>query len=595
MSRMYLVFRRQLLAVKVLAAICVSFLNITSLWAQDLSSVGKSSPVTMNGGLSFNQVFFDSNDTLSLRDPYAYTLMANVNFSVFGWSIPLSAVYSNRKWSYQQPFNQFSLHPSYKWIKTHIGAVSMNFSPYTLNGHQFNGGGVELTPPGDFKISAMAGRLQKRVLPDSSGIAEPAYKRFGTGIQVDYTTSFGNIATSVFYARDENNPFAVNDSLINVFPEENLAISLTGNFTLFRSLSLNLDYGVSTLTENLFSPGSKKDYLFLPGFSKKESTHQYHAFKSALNYNSVVGSVGIGMERIDPGFRTLGAYYNSNDFVNYTLNYAGGILKNKVTLAVSYGLQLDNLDGNKAQDNKRTVGNLNVGIVPVENLTLALFYSNFNNYTNIRTSFENINNTSPYGNLDTLDFTQISENVGFSSNYSFGNKEKWTHSLNFSVNYQKASQNQSDNLSHAGSSFYNGAGGYNAKINKLDLTPGLMMNYSRSTMDSVTTDMVGPSFSLRKGFLDRKLNVSAMISYNSSVVNGTKQGDNTLLRLSAGYAIKQKHNFDLSFVNAWRENLKNGKRRETTVTFTYRYSFGLEPGKKKDTPGAGHSKEPVNL
>jgi len=546
--------------------------------AQDLGNIGKTPLLTANGGVSFNQVFFDSNDSLSLRDPYAYTFMANLNVSVYGWSVPLSVLYSNRQWSYQQPFNQFSLHPSYKWVKAHIGNVSMNFSPYTLSGHQFMGGGAELTPPGKFKFSVMAGQLQKRVLPDSSGFGEPAYKRFGSGIKAEYTNPIGNVGASIFYASDETKSLVENDSALTIFPTENFAMSLSGNVTLFQNLSISAEYSVSTLTDNKYSPENKSTYPVLPFYKRRESTHQYHALKSAINYNSKLGSAGVAIERVDPGYRTLGAYYNSNDFVNYTLNYAGGILKNKLTLAVSYGLQQDNLNGDKAQDNKRTVGNLNIGFAPVERLNFAMFYSNFNNYTHIKTNFENINNTSPYGNLDTLDFTQVSENVGLSADYSFGNKEKISHNLNISVNYQQADQNQSDNPTHAGSSFYTGVGGYNLKINAIDLSPGVMMNYSRSKMDSLITDMVGPSLSLRKGFLEHKLNVSAMLSYNTSLMNGLKQGDNTMLRISTGYTIQKKHALDLSFVNAWRNNQRTGHKRETTVTFTYRYNFSWEPG-----------------
>jgi len=39
----------------------------------------------------------------------------------------------------------------------------MTFSPYTLNGHQFRGAGVDLTPGKTFQISAMAGQHRKAV------------------------------------------------------------------------------------------------------------------------------------------------------------------------------------------------------------------------------------------------------------------------------------------------------------------------------------------------------------------------------------------------------------------------------------------------
>ena len=44
----------------------------------------------------------------------------------------------------------------------------MSFSPYTLSGHLFLGGGVELRPQGPWTVSAMAGRLQKAIPVDTA-------------------------------------------------------------------------------------------------------------------------------------------------------------------------------------------------------------------------------------------------------------------------------------------------------------------------------------------------------------------------------------------------------------------------------------------
>ena len=252
-------------------------------------------------------------------------------------------------------------------------------------------------------------------------------------------------------------------------------------------------------------------------------------------------------------------------------------------MALSYGIQQDNLSGDKGQENKRTVGNVNLGFNPIDKLNFAFFYSNFNNYTHIRNTFEDINSTSPYKDLDTLDFTQISENIGGSANYAFGAVDKLSHNVNLTVNYQQASQQQFNMPDNSGSQFYTVCGGYNLKITPVNLTPGIMINYSENLMDTLRNEILGPSISLRKSLLDNKMNLSCMVSYNKSTVNKIFQGKNTLLRLSAGYVVAKKHNFSLGWVTAWRHSKNLGQRNETTITLTYSYNFGFTPGKKGET------------
>ncbi len=571
----------------------VVFITDTCLFstAQELSNIGKSPLLTTSGGISLNQVYYHSDDTLSQRNPYAYTLMANLNLSVYGWSVPLSAVYSNRQWSYHQPFNQFSLHPSYKWIRLHAGYASMNFSPYTLAGHQFLGGGIELTPDNGFKFSAMLGRLQKRVLQDSAMEGEPAYRRIGAGFRAEYSNKFGNIAVIMFYATDDRNSLPLSGDSLTIAPQENLTLGFTGNFTIIKNITASVDYSRSILSENTFSPESDEISTKIPFFTYRESTRRFNALKAGINYNAAIGAIGVGYERIDPGYRTLGAYYNSNDFVNYTINYGGSFMKNRVSLSSSFGVQLDNLNGQKEQENKRTVGNINLNLSPAEALGVSLFYSNFYNFTNIKTTFENINTTNPYGHLDTLDFTQISENMGGSINLKLGKKEKINHAVNMALSYQEASQSQAGNTDMAGNKFYTVVAGYNLRYVPADLAPSLMFNYSRSVMDTVVTQIAGPSISVRKSLLDKKMSLSAMVSYNRSAMNGQKQGENTLLRFSAAYNIKKSHQFDLSSITAWRNNIKRGRSTELTIMLTYRYNFSYTPVFKKSETKKGNNDE----
>ena len=549
---------------------------------QELSNISKSPLLQINGGLSVNQTFNWSDVPGSYRQPYAYTVMANLNFSVYGWSVPLSGMFSNRQWSYQQPFNQFSLNPSYKWIKIYLGYNSMAFSSYTLNGHRFYGGGVELTPNGNWKFSAMAGRMQERVLPDSAGRIEPAYYRFGTGVKTEYSFKGGNVALSTFYAKDDKNSLAGYDSL-KITPAENLSLGLSTNFSLFSHVNVGLEYSTSLFTEDLRLPSAEGQYPLMPVFKKRSSTHQYQALKSNFAYNSPFGSIGAGYERVEPGYRTLGSYSTVNDFENYTLNYSGQIIPEKLNFAANIGLQKDDLQNNKAQNNKRTVGSANVGFTPIQALNISLNYGNFRNYTHVRSGFENINNTTPYQYADTLDYTQISETFGAAVSITPKGNENVRRSIILSANYQKASDQQSDNTAHSNNNFFNGMIGYSQSMVKQNLSLNSGFNFNHSSADSIVSIMLGPSLSARKSFFDKKFNTNLSVAYNQNIMNSKAQSEVYILRAGIGYVLKEAHNFDFSAVLANRHNMiKSSRTKDVAITFTYRYNFkGVKVDLKK--------------
>lgn len=136
---LFLIFKAHLLIPLLL--LCV--LTPMSITAQDLENIGsrtvdkiKNSPLKINGGISANSIFYNSNGR-SAREPFTYFLQGNLNVSWLTFSMPLSYSFTNtgNQLGYQTPFkfNRLSIHPKYKWIQSHIGDVAMTFSPYTLS------------------------------------------------------------------------------------------------------------------------------------------------------------------------------------------------------------------------------------------------------------------------------------------------------------------------------------------------------------------------------------------------------------------------------------------------------------------------------
>ena len=135
-------------------------------YSQDISNIFEQKPFVFSGSLNVNQMATYRNVNYTSSNPYSIFVNGNASFTFYGIAVPFSFSYSNQQVNYSQPFNfnQFGMQPSWKWVKTYIGYNSMSFTPYSLNGHQFLGGGVELTPPNiGLKFSMMYGRMVKAV------------------------------------------------------------------------------------------------------------------------------------------------------------------------------------------------------------------------------------------------------------------------------------------------------------------------------------------------------------------------------------------------------------------------------------------------
>ncbi len=137
---------------------------------------------------------------------------------------------------------------------------------------------------------------------------------------------------------------------------------------LIPNLSLTGEYGLSLMTRDVRSPREGSS-VFDKALANRSSTHAYKAMKADLTYQLSKNSIGIGYERIDPEYRTLGAYYFNNDYENITLRYARPFLKDKLTLAASWGVQRDDLNDTNEQSTKRFVTSANLGYTPNDQLT----------------------------------------------------------------------------------------------------------------------------------------------------------------------------------------------------------------------------------
>ena len=553
----------------------------------DIDAFGKGQAVTITGSVSANSVFLNTNRPGSWQN-FTYFLQGNLNLKLYQFSVPVSYNYTNQgaNFNYRLPFNlnRLSIHPKYKWIQAHIGDVSMNFSPYTLNGHQFTGGGLDLMLPANFKLSIMAGRMLKAVEDDDKPGTLPAFKRMGYGIKLGFNKTKYSVNISSFYAKDELNSLNTVPEAKNILPKENLALSIEGDYKIFKNLSLNILYATSAITNDIRfgqKNASAKNLSSL-FFNNKTNTEYYTAYKAKFNYLINKTNVGITYEHVDPGYRTLGAHYFNNDLENITLNASQPMFNSKLNLTFNMGYQRDNLNFSKLMSTNRMVGSVNMQFHPNNKLNINGSYSNFSTYTNQKLNrlddINQINNTPEQ--LQQLDYKQLSQNGNLNINWVLSQSKTRSNNLNF--NYSLASSyNSQGGIVHIGqaNNFHNAIASYMLGFPEKKLNITTSVNYSYNDIATNNSSGIGTNISIAKKFLDGKLSTSFTTGYNSNNNNQIKtQVITANLRLSMRV---KRHNFNFAAINLYRNAGHTGNINEFRLNFGYTYSFDVIKSKKK--------------
>ena len=105
-----------------------------------------------------------------------------------------------------------------------------------------------------------------------------------------------------------------------------------------KGLEFSTEFATSSITKDLRDTTTRhnKANTFLSRISTVNgSTVYYNAFKTQMNYNYQKSTLGVGYERVDPGYETLGAYYFNSDLENITVNLSQVFLKDKANIAVN--------------------------------------------------------------------------------------------------------------------------------------------------------------------------------------------------------------------------------------------------------------------
>ncbi|MFC4233245.1 hypothetical protein ACFOW1_15190 [Parasediminibacterium paludis] len=575
---------------KYLILILVSFQFFQIANAQEFNLgglFGKDKLFKLNGGLNTSFLYNYSSDPNNQRDPFTMVVGGNLNFFVAGINLPVSFSYSNATLSVVPPmnFNKFSINPNYKWATLHLGTNTAVFSPYSLNGFQYNGVGFDLVP-GKFKFKFMTGRLLKGTGDyNLNPTATPFYNRKAIGVAAEYQLQQGiTIGGSLFHAKDDsttayNIPFE-----LAIKPKENFVATLNTTVTILQQLKVSAEIAKNFITQDLTSPLNPvigKD-VFSGFLGVNGTTARQLARNVKLGYTLGTVDMGLEYEKVDLGYQCLGAFYNQNGFENTLMRFSFPLFHNKLFLSPSFGIQNDLSDSVSSQTGSRFITSINATYNPTNKLSINGTFNNNKSITNFR-NLDNIatsNNLIPYY-LDSIRLVLLNLNLSVNANYILKATKEIRQSISASYSLQKGTKKAGDFfIDEEANQFHNGNITMTTLYPKTTFQWNMNFNYNLATQGSTTkTTAYGPGFTIGKKFLNKKLLTQIGSSYNTTYTNTTALRVNVVnLKANVGYNIKNRHDFKFSGIfqtKASNNGLTNTASNTTNgiITLTYNYNF----------------------
>lgn len=379
------------IGLKFLAIFMATFFLLSSpdrVCSQDPAIDKEKKTFTIHGHISLNLIGYHINGIPERADPFTSILSGNATASFKKLEVPLSFVISNKKTGSSnspQSFNQFGLSPRWKWITLHGGYRNITFSSYTLVGHTFLGAGIELNP-GLFRFGMMYGRFNRKTSGSNLSWSDPlpyfARKGFAAKIGLGNESNFFDLV--FLRIRDDSTTLQQADTGMIRTPAQNVVAGINSRFTFFKKLTWDTEGAFSLYTTNLGAQSiseieedktlGKVNKFLVINFSSE----YYYAVRSALRYKEKNWSLKLEYRRIEPRYRSMGAYFFNNDVSNLTFSPSFYLFKRKLSLTGSIGMQQDNLRNTKKATSKRTIGNLNISYNPKPVFGISANYSHYN-------------------------------------------------------------------------------------------------------------------------------------------------------------------------------------------------------------------------
>ncbi|HJW27872.1 MAG TPA: hypothetical protein VJ508_01345 [Saprospiraceae bacterium] len=319
-------------------------------------------------------------------EPFTWLISGTPTLYLGGIKMPLRIQAGNLGINrFGQPFNKFGISPTGSWWKLHFGHSNLNWSPFTLGGRTFLGGGFELNP-GKLRLGFIYGLIQKSIEEYSDTLLDKPplvlFERKGFAARVGIGNQ-RNYADLIFLkAWDDTASITTKPVPAFATPQDNAVIGFSSRHQLAPHLRLHLDGAVSAYNQNTQSKEQDLEDNFWsrslkPIFTPRYASRYSGAAEILLNYQRRNFGIGLHYKRVDADYQSMGAWFLQHDVENSTIRLNLASPKSKIRLDANYGYQRNNLTHLHASNTLRQIAQVNLQFIPAAGQFYHLQYFNY--------------------------------------------------------------------------------------------------------------------------------------------------------------------------------------------------------------------------
>ncbi len=357
------------------------------------------------------------------------------------------------------------------------------------------------------------------------------YQRFAYGGKIGFGSDHSFFELNLFKAKDKSQTGNWQTLLENyIYPAENLVVGTSFGLRFFKKVSLRGNVAGSAVTENQnalnfsLAPNEQRleDNL---GFLFTANASSRYAFAGDLQLGVQIANSNIGLkyQRVDPFYRSFGAYFLLNDYENFTGNLSLSFGKGRINFNGSYGMQRNNLKNYRSATDWRQILSASVSIVEKKGFSLTASYANYS--VDQRAGFIEVN--------DSFRLANVNHTFSFSPTVSWKkNQRQSTISL-----YAGASRFTELSGFFAGRENYSTNGNLNYRLrwkeSGLAIKTGLL--YSNFSQDTLGVTRYGATVGCDKEW-GKKFKANLNLSANLNRTNSSSDGFTLRNSLTLSYS-----------------------------------------------------------